>query len=81
MSSDRVSLVDIHCDVKLSSLEQRRCIQLLSLLFLHGQSYGIYKKKVFVSFTQIHVLPAVYIKEKKENIIVQTLGNIIDRFI
>ena len=37
--NDRVSLVDIHLRAKLISLEQRRCIQLLTLLFVHGESH------------------------------------------
>ena len=35
--NDRVSLVDIHHRANLIILEQRRCIQLLSLLFIHGE--------------------------------------------
>ena len=37
--NDRVSLVDTHNRSNLISLEQRRCIQLLSLLFIHGESH------------------------------------------
>ena len=37
--NDRVSLSDIHLQANLLSLEQRRCIQLLSLLFMHGKSH------------------------------------------
>ena len=37
--NDRVSLSDIHIQANLLSLEQRRCIQLLSLLFMHGKSH------------------------------------------
>ena len=37
--NDRISLVDIHKSANRVSLEQRRCIQLLVLLFLHGQSH------------------------------------------
>ena len=37
--NDRISLVDIHKSANLVSLEQRRCIQLLVLLSLHGQSH------------------------------------------
>ena len=36
--NDRISLVEIHSRANLMSLEQRRCIQLLSLLFIHGQT-------------------------------------------
>ena len=36
--NDRVSLVDIHRNANLVSLEQRRCIQLLLLLYTHGNS-------------------------------------------
>ena len=36
--SDRITLIEIHSRANLLSLEQRRCIQLLSLLFRHGQS-------------------------------------------
>ena len=36
--NDRISLLDIHNRVNLVSLERRRCIQLLSLLFVHGKS-------------------------------------------
>ena len=35
--NDRISLVEIHRRAKLVSLEQRRCIQLISLLFLYGK--------------------------------------------
>ena len=45
--SDRISLIDIHNRTNLISLEQRRCIQLLSLLFHHGQLNG-----------DVHVIPA-----------------------
>ena len=38
--NDRISLVDIHSRANLLSLEQRRCIQLLSLLFVHGQTHN-----------------------------------------
>ena len=34
--NDRISLVEIHKRSNLVSLEQRRCIQLLSLLHVHG---------------------------------------------
>ena len=37
--NDRVSLCNIHATSNLASLEQRRCIQLLSLLFIHGESH------------------------------------------
>ena len=37
--NDRISLVDIHKSANLVSLEQRHCVQLLVLLFLHGQSH------------------------------------------
>ena len=37
--NDRVSLVDIHNRSNLISVEQRRCIQKLSLLFIHGESH------------------------------------------
>ena len=36
---NRVSLVDIHHRANLISLEQRRCMQLVSLLFIHGESH------------------------------------------
>ena len=36
--NDRISLVEIHSRANLLSLEQHRCIQLLSLLFMHGQT-------------------------------------------
>ena len=36
--NDRISLIDIHNRANLIGLEQRSCIQLLSLLFLHGES-------------------------------------------
>ena len=35
--NDRILLADIHKRANLISLEQRRCIQLLSLLFQHGE--------------------------------------------
>ena len=34
--NDRISLVEIHRRANLVSLEQHRCIQLLSLLYVHG---------------------------------------------
>ena len=36
--NDRITLIDIHNRANLIGLEQRRCIQLLSLSFLHGES-------------------------------------------
>ena len=37
--NDRISLTEIHSRANLLSLEQRRCIQLLCLLFIHGESH------------------------------------------
>ena len=37
--NDRISLVEIHRRSNLVSLEQRCCIQLLSLLYIHGKLY------------------------------------------
>ena len=42
--NDRISLLEIHRRSNLLSLEQRRCIQLISLLYQHGES----KQNVFV---------------------------------
>ena len=36
--TDRILLIDIHNRANLMRLEQWRCLQLLSLLFLHGES-------------------------------------------
>ena len=36
--NDRISLVEIHRRANLVSLEQRRCIQLLSLSYIHGNA-------------------------------------------
>ena len=36
--NDRISLFEIHSRANLLCLEQRQCIQLLSLLFMHGQT-------------------------------------------
>ena len=38
--NDRVSLVEIHSRSNLISLEQCRCIQLLSLLLIHSESHS-----------------------------------------
>ena len=35
--NDRISLIEIHKKANLISLEQRRCVQLLCLLYQHGE--------------------------------------------
>ena len=50
----RISLVDIHSRANLISLDQRCCMQLLSLLFVHGH-------------TQWSILKLLFSKKKKKN--------------
>ena len=54
--NDRISLVEIHRRANLVSLEQHRCIQLLSLLYVHG-----------IMNPDIISVPQKYRTEKYEN--------------
>ena len=53
--NDRVSLSDIHLQANLLSLEQRRCIQLLSLLFMHGKCHEYLRYRQGILEQQIYL--------------------------